>query len=259
MDLGLEDDTVLVTGSAAGLGHSCAEAFSREGANVALVSPNLDDLAYASDRLDALGEGDIFGLETDIRDPANVAAFVGETVEQYGGLDHLVTAPRQLEPESFRSISDVDWFRAFDRSFMSVVWTLREAIEHLEDGGGTVVNVTSPVVPALAADLSVATSFAHAVEGLTNTRARTYAPAVRVNTVIPGPHEVETLEQMLATLVQDGTYEDVDEAWDAVLADTPFKTPGDPLDLGTFVAFLSSDHASFVNGATIPIDGGSSL
>jgi len=257
MDIDFDGQTALVTGSATGLGHSCAEVLSRAGADVALVSPNIDDLAYASDRLHALGDGDLLALEADIRNPKQAGSFVAEAVDQYGGLDHVVTGPRELEHGALLDVADEDWFRAFDRSFMSVVWTLREAFPHLaESEHGTAVNVTSPVIPALAADLPVARSFAEAVQGLTRTQARALAPAVRVNTVVPGPHQVEDVEQLLTDLVETGRYDTLGAAWADSLADTPFESPGDPVHLGGVVAFLCSEFASFVNGATIPVDGG---
>ena len=257
MDLDLDGNVALVTGSATGLGHACAEAFSRQGANVALASPNLGDLAYASDRLHALGEGEVFGLEADVRDRGQVEAFVAETVEQYGGIDHLVTGPRPLESERFLEVDDEDWFRGFDRLFMSVVWTIRESHPHLaESAHGTVVNVTNPVVGALGGEFSVTSSFGRAVQGVTETGARSFAPEVRVNSVLPGPHDTDDLELFLTELVDRGVYADLDAAWSAMLRDSPYETPGDPLDLGKLVAFLSSAHASFVNGAAIPVDGG---
>ena len=260
LDLGLEGNVALVTGSATGLGHACAEALSRQGADVALAAPNLDDLAYAGDRLYALGDGEIFGLEVDVRDPEHLAALVEETVDQYGGIDHLVTGPRPLEPEGFLDVSDEDWFRGFDRLFMSVVWAIRESYPHLEDSDqGTVVTVANPAIPALTDELPMATAYGRAVQGLTESQATAFAPDVRVNAVVPGPHETEDLESLLARRVEAGEYPDVDSAWEAVLADCPYESPGDPLDLGKMVTFLSSRHASFVNGATVPVDGGSGL
>jgi len=257
MDLDLDGNVALVTGSATGLGHACAEAFSRQGADVALASPNLGDLAYASDRLHAIGEGDIFGLEADVRDRGQVESFVAETVEQYGGIDHLVTGPRPLESERFLEVDDEDWFRGFDRLFMSVVWTIRESYPWLEESGtGSVVNVTNPVVRALGGEFSVTSAFGRAVHGVTETAARSFAPEVRVNSVLPGPHDTDDLELFLSELVDDGAFADLDAAWSSLLRDAPYGAPGDPLDLGKLVAFLSSEHASFINGAAIPVDGG---
>ena len=257
MDVDLDGHVALVTGSATGLGHACAEAFARQGANVALASPNLGDLAYASDRLFAIGDGEVFGLEADVRNPDQVTAFVDEAVEEYGGLDHLVTGPRPLEPAAFLDVADEDWFRAFDRLFMSVVWTLRAAEPHLVDSAhGSAVCVTNPVVRALADAFPVAASFGRAVRGLVDVQARVLAPDVRVNAVLPGPHATDDFEGFLAALVDAGEYPDLDAARAGSLADGPYDAPGDPLDLGALVAFLSSDAAGFVNGACVPVDGG---
>ena len=260
MDLDLDGRVALVTGSATGLGHACAEAFAREGANVALASPNLGDLAHASDRLFAIGDGEVFGLEADVRDPGQVAAFVEEAVDQYGGLDHLVTGPRPLEPAALLDVDDEDWFRAFDRLFMSVVWTLREAHPWLAAAeAGSVVAVTNPVVRALAGEFPVATAFGRAVEGLVETQARAFAPDVRVNAVVPGPHDTDDLERFLAALVEAGRYGDLEAARSAVLVGDGTAGPGDPLALGHLVATLSSERAAFVNGATLTVDGGARL
>ncbi|MEF8774792.1 MAG: SDR family oxidoreductase [Halobacteriales archaeon] len=260
LDLDLDGNVALITGSATGLGHAVAEVFSRQGAHVALASKTLDDLAHASDRLYAIGDGEVFGLEADVRDPDQVTAFVENTIERYGGIDHLVTGPRPVEPETFAAVSDEDWFRAFDRQFMSVVWTVRAALSWLEESEhGTVVNVTNPVVRALGEQFPVANSFGRAVEGMTETGAKAFAPSVRMNSILPGPHDTDDMEQFLSELVDAGAYDDLEDAWDAVLADAPFDEPGDPLDVGKLVAFLSSDHAGFVNGVTVPVDGGARL
>jgi glucose 1-dehydrogenase/3-oxoacyl-[acyl-carrier protein] reductase len=257
MDLDLDGHVALVTGSATGLGHACAEAFSRQGANVALASPNLDDLAYASDRLWAIGDGEVFGLEADVRHPDQVEAFVRETIEQYGGLDHLVTGPRPLEPGALLSLGDEDWFRAFDRLFMSVVWTVRETHPWLvESDHGSIVTVTSPIVRALSGEFSVANAFGRAVQGLVETQARALAPDVRVNAVLPGPHDTDDMELFLTALVDEGRYDDLDGARMAVLDGSPYDHLGVPLELGNLVSFLSSEHASYVNGAAVPVDGG---
>lgn len=255
MDLDLDGHVALVTGSATGLGHACAEAFARQGANVALASPNLGDLAYASDRLFAMGDGEVLGLDVDVRRPEHVETLIDETVEQYGGIDHLVTGPRPLEVDRLIDVADEDWFRGFDRLFMSVVWAIRSSYSWLQSSEyGTVVTVTNPVVPALSD--SVARSFGGAIQSIARQQAQALGPDVRVNAVVPGPHETEDLEGLLTELVDEGVYVDRDEAWSSILNDCPFTAPGDPYDLGKLVAFVSSEHASFVNGAVIPVDGG---
>ncbi len=258
MELDLDGNVALVTGSATGLGHACAEAFSRQGANVVLASPDLGELAYASDRLYALGDGEILGLEVDVRRPDGVAALVEEAVEEYGGIDHVVTGPRPIEPGEFLAVADEDWFRAFDRQFMSVVWTIREAHPYLADADrGTVVAVTNPVIRALSGEFPVANAFGRAIRGIVESQARALAPEVRLNAVCPGPHATADLDRFVDGLLERGIYDDPEAARAALLADCPCDAPGDPLALGRLVAVLSSEHAGFVNGATIPVDGGS--
>jgi NAD(P)-dependent dehydrogenase (short-subunit alcohol dehydrogenase family) len=94
---------------------------------------------------------------------------------------------------------------------------------------------------------------------VTGTGARSFAPDVRVNSVLPGPHDTEDLELFLTELVDADVFDDLDSAWSELLRDSPYETPGDPLDLGKLVAFLSSEHASFVNGAAVPVDGGARI
>jgi NAD(P)-dependent dehydrogenase (short-subunit alcohol dehydrogenase family) len=155
-------------------------------------------------------------------------------------------------------VSDEGWFRGFDRLFMSVVWTIRAVHSYLASSPhGTIVTVTNPVLRALGEEFPVANSFGRGIQGLARTQARAFAPAVRVNAVLPGPHETNDLELFLTELVDRGVYDDLDAARAAVLSESPFESPGDPLALGKLVAFLSSEHASFVNGAAIPVDGGS--
>jgi len=91
---------------------------------------------------------------------------------------------------------------------------------------------------------------------LTETQATTFAPDVRVNAVAPGPHETEDIEEFLTRRVDAGEFADLTSAWAAVLADCPYESPGDPLELGKLVTVLSSRHVGFVNGATVPVDGG---
>jgi NAD(P)-dependent dehydrogenase (short-subunit alcohol dehydrogenase family) len=102
----------------------------------------------------------------------------------------------------------------------------------------------------------VTNAFGRAVEGMTETGARSFAPDVRVNSVLPGPHDTDDLELFLTELVDAGVFAGLEEAWSSLLRDSPYETPGDPLDLGKVVAFLSSGHAGFINGAAVPVDGG---
>ncbi|MFB6184926.1 MAG: SDR family oxidoreductase [Haloarculaceae archaeon] len=257
MDLDIDGNAALVTASTSGLGHACAEALSKEGVNVTMVGRSQDQLAYACDRLNAMGEGDVMGLQADIRDPDNVTGIVEETVEEFGGLDHLVTSAGGPASGTFLDTEDTDWFQAFDQLLMSAVWTTREAYPHLVDSDhGTIVNILSRTVREAQDELVLSNTVRRAVLGLMETQAREFAPDVRVNAVLPGPHETGRLEELAEDAVERGDYDDYRDAIQSFAEAVPLDRVGQPIELGDVVAFLSSPRASFVNGAAVPVDGG---
>lgn len=259
MDLELEGNVALVTASTSvvGLGHACAEALSRQGADVALCGRNIDQLAMASDRLDAVGAGDLVAFEADIRDPDHLAAIVEETVDSYGRLDHLVTSTGWPSQSSFVEGTDEEWFHAFDHLFMSVVWATRAAYPHLrESPDGSVVSILGPGATRPRSESVFANAFRRAIRGVIETQAREFAPDVRVNAVTPGPYETPGLEDHLRE-GSDG--ESLDRLLEAEAASVPLDRIGQPDELGDVVAFLSSQRASYLTGATVPVDGGRSL
>jgi NAD(P)-dependent dehydrogenase (short-subunit alcohol dehydrogenase family) len=141
---------------------------------------------------------------------------------------------------------------------MSVVWTVREAHPTLvEDGGGTLVNVTSRSVQEVIDDLVLSNSVRRGVIGLMKTLSREFAPEVRVNAVLPGAHETSRIEELVEDAVERGDYEDYQAGLEDWSEGIPLERVGDPRELGETVAWLSSERASYVNGAAVPVDGGS--
>lgn len=258
MDLELDGNVALITASTSvvGLGHACAEALSTAGVDVALCGRNIDQLAMASDRLDAVGEGDLVAFEADIRDPDHLAAVVEETVDTFGRLDHLVTSTGWPTRSTFVEATDEEWFHAFDHLFMSVVWAGRAAYPYLrESTAGSVVSILGPEVDHPEPESVLANAFRRAVVGVLETQAREFAPEVRVNAVAPGPYETPGLESHL----RERTDEPLDRAFETESAAVPLDRLGEPRELGDVVAFLSSPRASYLTGATIPVDGGRSI
>jgi len=257
MDLGIEGNVALCTAASSGLGLASAEALASEGAHVAVCGRTEAHLESAGERLREAGTGDVLTMEADITDPAHVRAFVEATVEEFGGLDHVVTSAGGPPSGPFVEMDDGDWYRAYDMLVMSVVWTLREAHPHLrESEAGTAVAITSRTVREVMADLVLSNAVRRTVEGLVKTLSREFAPEVRVNTVLPGPHETARIEALIEAAVERGEVEDYDAGYREWAADIPLERIGEPRELGDVVAFLSSERASYVNGTAIPIDGG---
>ncbi|MFB6142546.1 MAG: SDR family oxidoreductase [Halorientalis sp.] len=257
MDLGLEGDAALVTAASSGLGLASATALAAEGAHVAVCGRDEANLADAREQLAAAGDGDVLTVQADITERADVERFVDETVAAFGGLDHVVTSAGGPRSGPFLDMDDEDFYDAYDLLVMSVVWTTRYAHDHLQDGGGTIVNITSRTVREVLDGLVLSNSVRRAVIGLMKTQSREFAPAVRVNAVLPGSHETTRIEDLVEQGVERGEYEDYEDGMADWSEGIPLERVGDPAELGETVAWLSSDAASYVNGAAVPVDGGS--
>ncbi|MFC7176804.1 SDR family oxidoreductase [Halosegnis marinus] len=258
MDLGLDGDAALVTAGTSGLGLASAEALAAAGADVAVCGTTPDHIDAARETLEATGDGDVLAVEADITDRDAVEGFVADTVEAFGGLDHVVTSAGGPPSGSFLDTDDEDWYRAYDLLVMSVVWTTRAAHPHLVEGKGSVVNITSGSVKEVIDGLVLSNAVRRGVIGLMKTQSHEWGPDVRVNAVLPGAHETPRITDLVEQNVERGVYDSYEEGMDDWSEGIPLDRVGEPEELGETVAWLCSDAASYLNGTAISVDGGSS-
>ncbi|GAB3666595.1 SDR family oxidoreductase [Halopiger thermotolerans] len=258
MELELDDSAALVTASSSGLGFASAQALREAGADVTICGRDADRLERARDELvEADADGDVIAVKADITDPDDISRLVSRTVDEFGGLDHLVTSAGGPPSTTFLETDEQDWYQAYDLLVMSVVWTIEEAYEHLlESEQGTITCITSRTVREVADGLLLSNSVRRSVIGLVKTVSREFAPEIRANAVLPGTIETPRIEELIESGIDRGTYDDYEEGLAELASEIPMDRIGEPRELGEVVAFLSSPRASFVNGAEIPIDGG---
>ncbi|MFC6731039.1 MULTISPECIES: SDR family oxidoreductase [unclassified Haladaptatus] len=257
MDFGIAGDSALVTASTSGLGLASAVALAEEGCDVAICGRDADRLAKAEERVGGAGRGTVLAVEADITDPDHVAAFVAQTVDEFGGLDHVVTSAGGPPSGPFLDTQERDWYAAYDLLVMSAVWTAKEAHPHLaKSGAGTFVAITSTSVREAIEGLVLSNAVRSAVIGLVKTLSREFAPDVRVNAVLPGAHETSRIQDLIQQSLDRGEIASYEEGLAEWSANIPLGRIGDPRELGDVVAFLSSERSSFVNGVALPVDGG---
>ena len=256
MDLKLEGNAALVTASSSGLGRASARALAREGANVIMNGRDEDRLTEAVEDVRSDATGEVVGQPADLTDPEDITTLVDRTVEEFGGIDHLVTSAGGPPSGPFLEKSDEDWYEAFDLLVMSVVRLVREANEHLQDGGGTIVNITSSSVKEAIDGLVLSNSVRMSVIGLEKTLSKELSPDVRANAVLPGVHETPRVREVIEQSIERGEYDDYEEGLADMSAGIPVEHIGDPMDLGRTVAYLSSPQSEFINGEAVTIDGG---
>ncbi|ALG82991.1 SDR family oxidoreductase [Halanaeroarchaeum sulfurireducens] len=255
MDLQLDGNAALVTASSSGLGKASAKALAREGADVVINGRDEKRLAEARDEVAAVAAGEVVAQPADLTDAAAVEALVERTVEAFGGLDHLVTSAGGPPSGAFLDTDDDDWYAAFDLLVMSVVRLARAAEPHLREGEGTIVNIPSRSVKEALDSLVLSNSVRMSVIGLEKTLSQEFAPEIRANAVLPGPHETARIRELVEAAVERGEVDSYEAGLDD-WANNPLDRIGDPMELGDVVAFLSSPASGFVNGAAIPVDGG---
>lgn len=257
MDLGLEDETALVTASSSGLGFASARALAAEGANVTICGRDPERLERAEAELESEALGRVLARQADVTNPGDVADLVDTTVEAFGGIDHLVTSAGGVPSGPFLDVTEREWYEAYDTLVMSAVWTVREAYPHLAAGeAGSWVAITSTSVREAFDNLVLSNAVRKATVGVVKTVAREFAPDVRANAVLPAAHETARIEELIEQGIARGDHDDYADGLADWAGDVPMGRIGDPGELGDVVAFLSSERASFVNGASVPVDGG---
>ncbi|EMA35388.1 SDR family oxidoreductase [Halobiforma nitratireducens] len=257
MDLQIDGNTALVTASSSGLGKASATALAREGANVVINGRDADRLEETRAELAAVGSGEVLAQQGDLTEKDDIEALIEATVDEFGGIDHLVTSAGGPPSGPFLETDDEDWYEAYDLLVMSVVRLAREAEPSLKESDhGTIVNITSRSVKEAIDSLVLSNSVRMSVIGLEKTLSKEFAPDVRTNAVLPGPHETERIETLVNQAIERGEYDSYEEGlsdW----ANNPLERVGDPMELGNTVAFLSSPRSGYINGESILIDGGS--
>ena len=236
--------TVIVTGSSSGIGEGIARRFAEEGANVILNSRSRDDLEKVAKDLD--GDRTLI-VEGDVGKRELAKDIVGKAVDRFGGLDVLVNNAGVGAFGMLADASDEDIDKVIDINVKGLLYLCREAIPHLADTKGSIVNTSS--VSGTGGDwiLPIYNASKGAVTNLTRALALQLGKqGIRVNAVCPSL----TRSEMSSGIM------DNDSLMEAFMRRIPLGRPGEPEDVAGPVLFLASDDARFVTGVNLAVDGG---
>jgi 3-oxoacyl-[acyl-carrier protein] reductase len=257
MDLGLRGKAAAVMAASDGLGRACALALAREGADVAICGRREDELRSTAKAIaDETGRR-VAPIVADVSDPRDVERFVNAAAMDLRGLHVLVVNAGGPPAGRFDALTDDQWQEAFNLTLMSAVRAIRHALPHFRtEGGGSVVGIQSTSVKQPIEELLLSNSIRLGVVGLFKSLATQYAPEnVRFNLVLPGSMATDRLKELTgAQAARKGITPE--EAWAQRAASIPLGRIGEPDELAAAVAFLASDKARYVTGATLQVDGG---
>ncbi len=257
MDLGLKNKIALVTASSKGLGRASAEALAQEGAKVAICARTEKDLRAAADAIATATGRELLAIPADVSNGQDIRRVVREVTNHFGTLHILVTNAGGPPAGYFQDFEEKQWREAFNLTMMSAVRLIRLALPYMQDQRwGRIINITSLSVKEPIEDLILSTSIRAAVHGMAKTLANQLGQyGITVNNVMPGTIQTDRIEQ-LAQHKANQTGQPVAEILAEMGQQIPLKRVGRPEELGALVAFLASERASFINGASIPVGGG---
>ena len=242
MQIDLTDRVALVTGSTRGIGRAIAEALAAAGARVAVVGR---DLPRAERAATEIGRG-AKGFACDVSDTAAVSALVTDVEASFGAIDILVNNAGLTKDNLIMRLKDEDWDTVIDANLRGAFASIRAASRGMmKRRSGRIINISSVVgVIGNRGQANYAASKAGLI-GLTKSVAKELASRnILCNAVAPG---------FIAT---DMTAALGPEQRQALERQIPLERLGSPADIASAVVFLASDHAAYITGQVLVVDGG---
>jgi NAD(P)-dependent dehydrogenase (short-subunit alcohol dehydrogenase family) len=243
-----------VTGGARGIGRAIVEKFAAEGATVAFVDLDEDEGRAAAAALDGR-DGAVRFQRADITKEADVASAIRDVVARHRRLDILVNNAGINAYFDATEMSEAEWDRVFAVDLKGAWLCAKYALRPMKAArAGSVVNIASIHATMTSRGMFPYAAAKSGIVGLTRSLALEYAPHnVRVNAVLPGYTRTRLVEEWLST------QPDPAEAERRALASIPLGRIATPAEIANLVAFVASDEASAITGASLAADGGLSI
>jgi NAD(P)-dependent dehydrogenase (short-subunit alcohol dehydrogenase family) len=239
---------VLITGALTGIGRATAIAFAQEGARIVVSGRRNEAGQKLVAELRGIGAEAEYG-RADVRNEEDVRELIDKTVVRFGRLDIAVNNAATEGPRGFVTEQTAESYAAtFDTNVLGVLLSMKHELRvMLPQGSGSIVNISSAYGSVGAPGASVYVGSKHAVEGITKSAALEVAQTgVRVNLVAPGTTDTGMLTR----------FTDTDENKAALVSTVPLKRLATPEEIAHVIVFVTSAHASYMTGASIPVDGG---
>ena len=253
MDLGIRGRKALLSGASRGLGKACALALAHEGVDVTIVARTRDVLEKT-------------GAEIAQATGVKVTTVVGDITTAQGRSAALAACPQPdillnnadgPLPGDFRAWSRDDWIAALDAMMLSPIEMMRLTVDGMMARGfGRVLNIVSRSVKIPQIELGLSNGARSGLVGFVAGLARqTVGRNVTINNLLPGIFDSDAQRAHVRALVAPG--KSFEELWRARGEANPARRYGKPAELGAYCAFLCSEHAGFITGQNLLIDGGS--
>ncbi|KNG92428.1 SDR family oxidoreductase [Pseudaestuariivita atlantica] len=254
MDLGIAGKTALVCASSKGLGRGCAEALAAAGVNLILNARGAEALDATAVEIHAAHGGiSVAAVAADITTEEGREA----VLEAAGDIDILVTNAGGPPPGMWSDWTRDDFIAALDANMLTPIALMKACLPGMIDRGwGRVVNITSQSVKAPIPVLGLSNSARAGLTGYVAGTARQVAKhGVTINNLLPGSHATDR-RASLDRAIAERQGIPVEEATKQVWAEIPSGRYGTAEEFGATCAFMCSQHAGFMVGQNVLLDGG---
>lgn len=253
MDLGIRGKRALVTAASKGLGRGCAEALAEAGVDLVINARGAEALEATAADLRRHGVS-VTTVAADVTSEAGLQAVLAAA----GSVDILVTNAGGPPPGSWENWTRADYMKAIEANMLTPIALMTALIPGMmERGWGRVVNITSQSVKSPISQLGLSNAARAGLTGFVGGTARQVAPkGVTINNLLPGIHDTDR-----ATALDGGVVKargiTMEAARTERMASIPARRYGTASEFGAACAFLCSQHAGFIVGQNILLDGGS--
>ena len=256
MDLGIQGKRALVCAASKGLGKGCASALAQEGVNVVITARGDEALQATAAELRRLAPAvQVVAVAGDITTAAGRAAALAACPQ----VDILVNNAGGPPPGDFRDWDRETWIQALDANMLTPIELIKATVDAMAARGfGRVVNITSAAVKAPIDILGLSNGARSGLTGFVAGLARQPKLASRnvtLNGLLPGPFDTDRLRGTMAGAAAK-TGRSIEVLLDERRQLNPTRRFGSADEFGAFCAFLCSQHAGYVTGQNLLLDGG---
>ena len=253
MDLGIKGRKAIVCAASKGLGRGCAEALAAEGVDLVICARTRDAIEKTAAEIAAKYGVGVTPIACDITTEAGRAAVLAACPAP----DILVTNAGGPPPGDFRDFNSDDWRKAVEGNMITPIALIHATVyAMMERGFGRIVNITSFSVKAPIATLELSNGARSGLTGAVAALARKVARNnVVINNLLPGPFDTDRLRNTTRA-VAEKTGRTVEEIKAERAAQNPTGRFGTTVEFGAACAFLCSQHAGYITGQNLVLDGG---
>ena len=253
MDLGLTGKRAIVCASSRGLGRGCAEALAAEGVSLVINGRTAETLEATANAISAAHGVSVTPIVADIATPEGQAA----VMEAAGTVDILVNNAGGPSPGDYNDWGRDEWLSAVEQNMLTPILLMKAVLPGMiEREWGRIVNITSVSVKAPIPELGLSNGARAGLTGFVAGVSRQVARhGVTINNLLPGPFETDRLKSNFQNAA-DKTGKTVADITEARKQGNPSRRFGQPDEFGAYCAFLCSQHAGYVTGQNLLMDGG---